>query len=264
VRWRQSVCVFFPARALTASLLYPLSESVLGLWRGITPTLIGVMPARAMYFGAYSSIKQNLSDHGLQGRLCNFASAAGAGSISATLCCPIWVVKTRLQLMPAHAEVVAARQGAVSLGMANGASVAGATKQVAQFSSVRQVAIDMYKREGPRAFFRGLTASYWGITESAIQFALYEESKSMIEEPSNIKYFLTAGACKLLASALTYPHEVRSCRVATHHDTIARANAAIVRGTHSTRSFALECVTSARRWAARTSSTSPAVEAWIL
>lgn len=179
-----------------------------GLWRGITPTLIGVMPARAMYFGAYSNIKQSLSDHGLQGRPYTFLSAAGAGSISATLCCPIWVVKTRLQLMPAHAAVVAARQNVVSLGMANGASVAAATKQVPQFSSVRQVAIDMYKKEGPRAFFRGLTASYWGITESAIQFALYEESKTLIEEPSNLKYFLAAGTCKLLASALTYPHEV--------------------------------------------------------
>lgn len=217
-----------------------------------------------MYFGAYSSIKQSLSDHGLQGRLCNFASAAGAGSISATLCCPIWVVKTRLQLMPAHAEVVAARQGAVSLGMASGASVAGATKQVAQFSSVRQVAIDMYKREGPRAFFRGLTASYWGITESAIQFALYEESKSMIEEPSNVKYFLTAGACKLLASALTYPHEVRSSQAAVHPAMTALANAGIARGMLLTRSFALGCVTSARLWAARTSSTPLVVEVWAL
>lgn len=187
-----------------------LTESVFGLWRGITPTLIGVMPARAMYFGAYSSIKKNFSDHGFQGRLYNFLSAAGAGSISATLCCPIWVVKTRLQLMPAHAAVVSAREATLSLGLANaGASVASGAKRVPQFSSVRHVAMDMYKKEGPRAFFRGLTASYWGITESAVQFALYEEAKTLIEEPSNTKYFLTAGACKLLASALTYPHEVR-------------------------------------------------------
>lgn len=184
------------------------AESVWGLWRGITPTLIGVMPARAMYFGAYSNIKRTLADHGLQGHLYNFASAAGAGSISATLCCPIWVVKTRLQLAPAHAGVALARQNVLSLGFANASNATMTVKAAPQFSSVRQVAMDMYRKEGPRAFFRGLTASYWGITESAVQFALYEESKTMIEEPTNFKYFLTAGACKLVASALTYPHEV--------------------------------------------------------
>ncbi|KAI9919787.1 hypothetical protein PsorP6_017432 [Peronosclerospora sorghi] len=47
------------------------SESILGLWRGITFTAFG-----------------------LTGRMYNFLSAAGAGSIAATFCCPIWVVKT--------------------------------------------------------------------------------------------------------------------------------------------------------------------------
>lgn len=187
------------------------TESVFGLWRGITPTLIGVMPARAIYFGAYSTFKDKFSSYGLNGRAYNFLSAAGAGSISATLCCPIWVVKTRLQLMPAHsvaATAVATRQNVVSVGFAE-VETAVATKARPQFSSVRQVAMDMYRKEGPRAFFRGLSASYWGISESAIQFALYEECKDHIEEPTNLKYFLAAGACKLLASLCTYPHEVR-------------------------------------------------------
>ncbi|KAE9039043.1 hypothetical protein PR003_g5607 [Phytophthora rubi] len=191
------------------------SESVFGLWRGITPTLIGVMPARAIYFGAYSTFKEKFSNYGLNGRTYNFLSAAGAGSISATLCCPIWVVKTRLQLMPAHsmaATAVATRQSVVSVGFAE-VETAVATKARPQFSSVRQVALDMYRKEGPRAFFRGLSASYWGISESAIQFALYEECKDHIEEPTNLKYFFTAGACKLLASLCTYPHEVIRTRM---------------------------------------------------
>ncbi|EGZ23741.1 hypothetical protein PHYSODRAFT_353869 [Phytophthora sojae] len=191
------------------------TESVFGLWRGITPTLIGVMPARAIYFGAYSTFKDKFSSYGLNGRAYNFLSAAGAGSISATLCCPIWVVKTRLQLMPAHsvaATAVATRQNVVSVGFAE-VETAVATKARPQFSSVRQVAMDMYRKEGPRAFFRGLSASYWGISESAIQFALYEECKDHIEEPTNLKYFLAAGACKLLASLCTYPHEVVRTRM---------------------------------------------------
>ncbi|UIZ21627.1 hypothetical protein KXD40_001328 [Peronospora effusa] len=191
------------------------SESVKGLWRGITPTMIGVIPARAIYFGSYSTFKDRFNAYGLNGRMYNFLSAAGAGSISATLCCPIWVVKTRQQLLPAHAmaaSAATAHRNVVSVGFAQ-AETSIATKARPQFSSVRQVAMDMYRKEGPRAFFRGLSASYWGISESAIQFALYEECKDHIDKPTNLKYFLTAGACKLLASICTYPHEVVRTRM---------------------------------------------------
>lgn len=136
--------------------------------------------------------------------------------MSATLTCPIWVVKTRLQLLPAHKELVAAKQAVVTLSMANGggsAAVTASRPATAQFSSVRHVAMDMYRKEGPRAFFRGLSASYWGISESAIQIALYEETKSMIDDPSPLNYFMAAGACKLVAAALTYPHEVVRTRM---------------------------------------------------
>lgn len=96
------------------------------------------------------------------------------------------------------------RQGAAAL-----QSVVHSTPKTYHFTSVRKVAVDMYKREGARAFFRGLSASYWGISESAIQFALYEESRHYIDDSNNLKVFLAAGLSKLLASALTYPHEVR-------------------------------------------------------
>lgn len=189
------------------------TESVFGLWRGITPTLIGVIPARAIYFGAYSTFKDALKSHNMEGRVFNFLAAAGAGSISATLTCPIWVIKTRLQLMPAHSELAVPRQNILSLGFANGGAAVSTGRPAAQFSSIRHVATDLFRKEGPRAFFRGLSASYWGISESAIQFALYEEVKQYIDEPSPTKYFLAAGGCKLVAAALTYPHEVVRTRM---------------------------------------------------
>uniref|UniRef100_K3WJU6 Mitochondrial carrier protein n=1 Tax=Globisporangium ultimum (strain ATCC 200006 / CBS 805.95 / DAOM BR144) TaxID=431595 RepID=K3WJU6_GLOUD len=191
------------------------TESVFGLWRGITPTLIGVIPARAIYFGAYSNFKESLKNRNMEGRVFNFLAAAGAGSISATLTCPIWVIKTRLQLMPAHTELVGQRQNVLSLGFSNGASgvMSNGNRPGAQFSSIRHLAMDMYRKEGPRAFFRGLSASYWGISESAIQYALYEEAKQFLGEPNAVKYFLAAGGCKLVAAALTYPHEVVRTRM---------------------------------------------------
>lgn len=35
----------------------------------------------------------------------------------------------------------------------------------------------MYREEGIRGFYRGLTASYWGVTEGALHFLLYERLK---------------------------------------------------------------------------------------
>jgi solute carrier family 25, member 33/36 len=190
-----------------------LLESVSGLWRGITPTLVGIIPARAIYFGSYSRFKEFFASNGLQGRIFNFGAAAAAGSLSATLVCPIWVVKTRFQLMPAHTELVAARPNILSAGFNAASQRTMATLAKPRAASITQVALDMYRTEGPRAFFRGLSASYWGISESAIQFALYEECKSHIAEPSNTKYFLAAGVCKFFAAALTYPHEVVRTRM---------------------------------------------------
>lgn len=37
----------------------------------------------------------------------------------------------------------------------------------------------MYKGEGIRVFYKGMSASYLGITESTLQFVLYEKLKQM-------------------------------------------------------------------------------------
>nr|CCA15293.1 Mitochondrial Carrier (MC) Family putative [Albugo laibachii Nc14] len=186
------------------------NESVFGLWRGITPTLVGVVPARAAYFGFFRTFKYEFEKAGFQGSGYNLLSAAGAGSLAATFTCPIWVLKTRLQLLPTQPQhtIMWQRQGAAALH-----SVVPSTTKGYHFTSVSKVAVDMYKREGARAFFRGLSASYWGISESAIQFALYEESRHYIDDSNNLKVFLAAGLSKLLASALTYPHEVVRTRM---------------------------------------------------
>ncbi|DBA03445.1 TPA: hypothetical protein N0F65_002853 [Lagenidium giganteum] len=212
---RNGIQAFGSARPTTFGVMRSIckTETVFGLWRGLTPTLIGVVPSRAIYFGSYSKFKESLSSHGLQGRVHNFMSAAAAGSLSATLMCPIWVVKTRLQLLPAHSEFTPPRQNVLSLGVSQSGRMMSTSRPAPQFSSIRHVATDMYLREGPRAFFRGLSASYWGISESAIQFAMYEECKQFIDEPTHLQLFLSAGACKLVAAALTYPHEVVRTRM---------------------------------------------------
>jgi len=74
-------------------------EGVRALWRGIGPILVGVIPARAVYFATYSKSKPLLAEWmGGEKPIVHLASAAVAGLTANTLTNPIWVVKTRMQV----------------------------------------------------------------------------------------------------------------------------------------------------------------------
>jgi solute carrier family 25 protein 33/36 len=63
-------------------------------------------------------------------------------------------------------------------------------------------------------FYKGISASYFGITETALYFVIYEKLKTISREHLNnsdnyVKfagYFTSAGFSKSLASCLCYPH----------------------------------------------------------
>ena len=80
--------------------------------------------------------------------------------------------------------------------------------------------LDMIKRiareEGIRGFYKGLSASYLGVTEGTIQWVLYEKLKRLNTESrkGSLQEWAgmlgSAGTAKCVASLITYPHEVRS------------------------------------------------------
>ena len=113
-------------------------------------------------------------------------SAFVAGFTAVTITNPIWFVKTRLQLDEA-------RRG----------------------MSTAQMINKIMKDKGPLGFYKGISASYFGIIESAMYFALYEKLKSLSknqfksESDENLRfigYFTSAGFSKSLASCICYPH----------------------------------------------------------
>lgn len=67
----------------------------------------------------------------------------------------------------------------------------------------------MYRTDGVRAFYRGLSASYAGSIETAIHFMIYERMKEYIRTDKDIPPFqcmLIAACSKITASCLCYPH----------------------------------------------------------
>ncbi|KAF9230242.1 mitochondrial carrier domain-containing protein, partial [Melanogaster broomeanus] len=72
-------------------------ESPRALFRGLGPTLIGVIPARSINFFTYGNGKQiiaNNFNHGQENSFVHLGAAAIAGVATGTATNPIWVVKT--------------------------------------------------------------------------------------------------------------------------------------------------------------------------
>lgn len=84
------------------------------------------------------------------------------------------------------------------------------------FECVRRV----YKADGLRGFYRGMSASYAGISETVIHFVIYEsikrrllEAKNMDEEEDTsrvasdfVGMMLAAATSKTCATSIAYPH----------------------------------------------------------
>ena len=234
-------------KALTVARNVLNKDGPTGFLRGLKPTLIGIIPARSIYFYAYEKSRIVLggirrhsgggdsTEHNGTwrdgqggngpseplfpegGTINALLSGFNAGFASNTLTNPIWMVKTRMQLL--------------------------SDTNVGQkaYTGYRDAIRTIYQEEGLGGFYRGIYASYWGCLEGALQFVLYEKMKSAmmtravmaassasilenrhdnnndddtdtIELPKYV-YFWSAAAAKAVASIATYPHEVARTRL---------------------------------------------------
>lgn len=132
-------------RSTVVSALYTTAktEGVLALWRGLVPTLAGVVPSRACYFACYRQFQPLLMtfNHNQPHPVLDLASGFIAGFITTTLTNPAWVIKTRVQLL-----------------MSEPAAGQTAAHKPRLWPLIRY----MYQTEGLRGFMRGVSASYIG------------------------------------------------------------------------------------------------------
>ena len=135
-------------------------------------------------------------------------SSLTAGACSTILTNPIWVIKTRL---------MSQGPGAASDGF----------RAPWHYTSTIDAARKMYRSEGMRAFYSGLTPALLGLTHVAIQFPLYEYFKLKFTgcgigehpEGDHSSHWVGISAAtflsKVCASTATYPHEVLRTRLQT-------------------------------------------------
>ena len=181
-------------------------DGFLGFFRGLPPTLVGIIPSRSAYFYCYQRTRTFLSPRLPEGSPGNaLVSGLLAGIAGNTLTNPIWMVRTRMQLFTDNA--------------------AGQRQYTGYADAIKTI----FKEEGIGGFYKGITASYWGCAEGALQFIVYEQIKSRLLASQNEKrsqaglpltlelpkatYFWAAAASKAVAAVATYPHEVARTRM---------------------------------------------------
>lgn len=211
-------------------------EGVPALFKGLGPTLVGVIPARSINFYTYGNGKQIIAHHfngGRESPLVHLGAAAMAGMsdllphltlsmltcdayagiVTSTCTNPIWVVKTRLQL----AGDIRIAEPALSLATNTGAH---APVHQPRLAGAFHTTLGIIRHEGIRGLYKGLSASYLGVTEGTIQWVLYERFKSIAQAGERrggaAEWFgmlAAAGGAKMTASLITYPHEVIRTRL---------------------------------------------------
>lgn len=187
------------------------TEGFRGLYKGLGPNLIGIVPGRGIFFLSYDMLKQmvngELPPYMRGAPVVHVVSAASASVITSTLTNPIWLIKTRLQLDKAHFN-----------------------KKL----TIRRCAKQIYQEKGLKSFWRGVTASYYGAFETVIVWTLYERLKQIRQNEwersirdtlnpkpgGSLEYAIdfvfasaTGAFSKFVATCLAYPHEVARTRL---------------------------------------------------
>mgnify|MGYP001341087703 CR=1 FL=1 len=217
------------------------NEGARGLYRGLGPTMAALLPNWGVYFTTYGYLKyvfreqrrrkeerrsfaasgsrsrsrgrnseskrrnggestsETNDDHG-NDTLAHIVSAGGAGAATILATNPLWVAKTRLQVQ--YSETLSS-------------SLVGHAR--APYKGTLDALRRIARCEGIPGLYSGLGPSLLGISHVAIQFPIYERLKHDVAHFRNLRaadeltatdLALSSGVAKIVASTLTYPHEV--------------------------------------------------------
>lgn len=145
-----------PARAPTTIFacmaeIVRTEGGVVGLYRGLMPTLAGIAPYVALNFTVYEGLKSRVARRNSDPTVCAKLACGGvAGAVAQTFTYPFDVIRRRMQV-----------------------SACAATPY--QYASATQAAMMIVRREGVAALFKGMIPNYLKVVPSiSISFVTFE------------------------------------------------------------------------------------------
>lgn len=180
------------------------ADGVRGLYRGVTPNIVGNGLAWGFYFFYYNTFKVLLGDGSLNPHLSvpkYLLCGCISGSLTLAMTNPIWITKTRLCL---EYETQTGRQ----------------------YRGMTDALIVLYKENGFRGLYKGFVPGLFGTSHGAVQFLVYENFKHWYRDKYGYgqEHKLGALECiamsaisKTIAASSTYPYQVVRARLQDQH-----------------------------------------------
>ncbi|XP_067934120.1 mitochondrial glycine transporter B-like [Watersipora subatra] len=174
-------------------------EKVIGLWSGLTPSLLRCVPGVGLYFCALHTMKSNLGSEN-PGSLELVALGVGARCVAGITMLPFTVVKVRFE------------------------------SGNFEYSSVRNALRTIYIAEGTRGLYSGMTATLLrDAPSSGLYLLFYTKAKKLVNSEkfdSSAKpliHFTCGVMAGAMASAVTQPADVIKTHMQTRTTTVSSA-----------------------------------------
>lgn len=171
-----------------------------GLYRGLSPNVVGNSASWGLYFLWYTMIKEYMAapttHNGKNKKLSpgqHLLAASESGAITALMTNPIWVVKTRMftttktgksiipSSLPSDVASTSSTLGSTASTHASfkGPSISSSysAAETVTYRGLGQGLRHIWKNEGWRGLYKGAGLALVGVSNGAIQFVCYEELK---------------------------------------------------------------------------------------
>jgi adenine nucleotide transporter 17 len=209
------------------------SEGLLGLYSGLSSSLLGIAVTNGVYYGFYEKTKAVILKERAAKGLSTFESMlAGfiAGSATTIISNPIWVIQTNQAV-----RTMSSSSASSSTSTSTSSTASSSTdnlKPIKKLGFIETI-YSLLEKEGPAAFWRGIGPALVLVINPILQYTVFEQLKNKLmagrtrklraigstsaAQLTDMDFFFLGALSKLVATSLTYPYIVVKSRFQAGH-----------------------------------------------